>query len=216
MTTNFAFKDTFFLELEGTETENKSIESASIVLRTGLAKFYSTMQEERNYKQECERILDFTEAALNRYSNYGNKLNLSLEVSEIEQIKKALTGYAHNSKQAEAFKKDILSDLTKFQQQVLTVPRQKIMEFVKEKDIIEKQIRVLEYEKNKIITDRLSKILWPFDAKTKSYEQEIAKLQRKLEQYTNKIRNAQTMRAAANEKDIMIYKMQLKEKFATK
>lgn len=214
MTTNFAFKDSFFSELEN--TEDKSIENASIVLKTGLVKFFSTMQEERDSQQDCERILDFTEGAISRYAGYGKKLTQSLEVTEIEQIKKALVNYTHHSKEAEGFKKEILADLTKFQQKILTGPREKVMELVKEKDTIERQLKVLEYEKNKLVMERLHQVVWPYDEKTKRYDQQIAKLQAKVTQYTNKIRNAQTMRSVANEKDIIIYKMQLREKFATK
>ena len=195
--------------------ENKSIEDASLVIRNGLVKFFSTMNEERNYSKDYEIILEATEESIKKYANSEYKFSAALEPNEIEQIKKALIGYANHNEKANEFKKEIIEDLTTFQKQIITTHKERIVKAAKEKEFYEKQLRIAEYEKNKLIMDRLAKIVWPYDAKTKEYDQKIAQLQAKVEQYTGKVETLKKLRPAANERDILLYKMHLREKFAT-
>jgi hypothetical protein len=212
MTLNSTLKDSILFEID----ENKSIEDASLAIRNGLANFFSTMNEERDYAKDYERILDLTEESIKKYANSEYKFNTALEPNEIEQIKKALISYTNHNEKVNEFKIAILEDLTTFQKQILSIHRERITQNAKEKELCEKQLRILECEKNKLIMDRLAKIVWPYDAKTKEYDQQITQLQVKVEQYTSKIANLKAMRPAANEKDILLYKIQLREKFATK
>lgn len=214
MVLNSSFKDSILLDLE--DAQNKSIEDASLVIRNGLVNFFSAMQEERDYSKEYEKILDLTEESIRKYTESEYKFNACIEPYEIDQIKKALISYTNNHEKTNEFKKEIIDDLTEFQKQILTGHKKRITEFVREKETCEKQLKILECEKNKLIMDRLSKIVWPYDAKTKEYDQKIAQLQAKIEQYTNKITNLKGMRPAANERDILLYKMHLREKFANR
>lgn len=210
MVLNAAFKDSILFETE----ENKSIEEASNILKQGLAKYFSTMQNEREYEQAREKMLNYTINSIKKYAYYSLKTHAFLEPYEVEQVKKALVNYTSTCEQANEFKKELLEDLTKFQHQIMNDKSEKLIELVKEKDNYEKQIKVLEYEKSALIRERLAQIAWPYDAKTKRYDQKIAQLQAKVEQYSKKITNSRNMRAVATEKDILLYKMHLKEKFA--
>ena len=215
MTLNTAFKDSILLDFQDIEN-NKSIDDASLIIRNGLVNFFSAMKEEQNYTKDYEEMLDLTEVSIKKYANSQYKFATSLEPSEIELIKKSLSNYVNSNEKADSFKKEMLEDLTEFQKQILTNHKQKIVDFAKEKQTYEKQILILECAKNKLIMDRLSKIVWPYDAKTKEYDQKIAQLQAKLQQYTSKIENLKAMRPAANERDILLYKLHLKEKFTNK
>lgn len=196
--------------------ENKTIEDASHVLKSGLVNFLSAMNEKRNYAKDYESMLNLTEASIKKYATSTHKYSEYLEPNEIEQIKKALVEFSNNNEKISEFKKEIIKDLASFQQQILTNHEERIAELAKEKELCEKQLRIVECEKNKLIMERLSQIVWPYDAKTKEYDQKIAQLQTKVEQYTTKIKNQKGMRPAANQKDILLYTMHLREKFAAR
>lgn len=212
MTLNAALKDSILFNIE----ENKPIEDASRALKGGLLNFLSAMNEERSYSKDNESMLDLTEASIKKYANSEYKVGRYLEPNEIEQIKKALVEFSKNHEKTAAFKQEIIEDLAAFQQQIFTTHKERIVEFAKEKENCEKQLRILECQKHQLIMDRLANIVWPYDAKTKEYDQKIAQLQAKVEQYTNKIKNQKEMRPAANEKDILLYTMHLREKFAVR
>lgn len=212
MALNAAFKDSLLFETE----ENKSIEEAGYILKKGLVNYFSTVQEEREHEQAREKLLDFTENSIKKYAYFKFKSNTSLEPYEIEQVKKALTNYVCNDKHANELKKELIEDLTNFQHQIITTQHDKLMELVNEKDNYEKELRILECEKNKHIMEKLTQIAWPYDAKTKKYDLQITKLKAKVEHYAKKIENSRTMRPVATEKDIMFFHMNLKEKFAAK
>lgn len=204
--------DSLLFEIE----ENKSIEDASLAIKQGLVNFFSAMNEERNYAKDYERILDLTEESIKKYTDSEYKFNNTLEPNEIEQIKKVLISFSTTQKEINEFKNAILEDLTAFQKQIFITHKERIIETAKEKETCEKQLRIQECEKNKLIMDRLSKISWPYDAKTKEYDQKIAQLQAKMEQLTNKLTNLKATRPAANERDILLYKLSLREKFAAR
>jgi len=214
MALNYAFKDSILLDLEN--MENKSIEDASLVIRNGFVNFFSAMNEEKNYIQDSDNMLDIAEASIKRFADSQYKTNTYLEPYEIEHIKKALIDYVNNHEKSGSFKNEIIEDLTAFQKQILTNHKERITELTKEKGIFEKQLRILECNKNQLIMERLSQIVWPYDAKTKEYDQKTAQLQAKIQQYASKIENLKGMRPAANERDILLYTLHLKEKFADK
>lgn len=214
MTLSASFKDSFLLELE--DVENKSVENATIAIKNGFANFYSTVKEEPEYTEDCEQVLNLTVIAIKKYANSHYKFNTSLEPNEIEQIKKALIGYVNNNDKVNALKKEMLDDLTTFQHTILTNHKQRITELEKEKNACKKELMIAECDKHKLIMERLSKIVWPYNEKTKEYDQKIAQLQAKIEQYSQKIENLKSMRPAANERDLLMYKLHLKEKFSNR
>lgn len=164
--------------------------------------------------EEYSKIFRQTTLSLKKFANSHYKTTAALEPTEIEQIKACLNNYACDDERVAEFKKQIIDDLSTFQAQIKVSYTEKIAEYHKKRQFCEKQIRVYEYEKNRIIMDRLSKIVWPYDEKTKDLDNKIATLQVQIQQYTNKAKTASQMRPAANEKEILLYEMQLKEKFS--
>lgn len=214
MTANASFKDQILVDFQ--DEEKKSINNATNAIKNGLVSFCSTTTEKPEFNVDYERMLNLTALSIKMYANSHYKTSAYLEPSEIDQVKIALNNYTKHNEKLEAFKTEIVGDLTEFQNQIKTKHVQRLAELTKEKQFCEKQIRILDCEKHKRITERLSKVLWPYDEKTKEYDHKITKLQIQAEQYANKIAKLQKMRPAANEKDILIYGMHLKEKFANK
>ena len=166
------------------------------------------------FSADSKKVLSHTTMAIKSLANSYYKASPFLEVSDIEQIKNSLNNYANNDKKVSEFKNALIKDLTNFQAQIKTSHIQKLAELGKEKQFCEKQVKVLDFAKHKLIMDRLAKVEWPYDSKTKEYEGKIAALQIKIQKYEQKIDELGKKRPSANEKDILIYQMQLKEKFA--
>jgi len=164
-------------------------------------------------KEDCNKVVNHTTLALKKFSNSQFKMTTSLDASDIEQIKNALKNFACECEHSKQIKNEIINDLTAFQKQINTTHFQNIAEYAKQKQAFEKEVKVLDYAKNKLISDRLSKILWPYDSKTKEYETKIAALQTKIQQCEQKIAYSKKMRPVANAKDILLYEMKLKEKY---
>lgn len=164
--------------------------------------------------EDYNKIFRQTTLSIKKFANSCYKSTTSLEPSDIEQIKKSLNNYACGDAKVKEFKQELIDDLTEFQKQIRTSYTTKIAEYTKKKLECEKQIGILEFEKNKLIMERLSRIEWPYDAKTKEYENKIASLEIQAKQYGQKAEQIQTMRPAANEKEILLYELKLKEKFA--
>lgn len=164
---------------------------------------------------DYNKILSQTTMSMQKFANSHYKNSVMLEPKEIDQIKDSLNNFSSNDSKVSEFKKELLNDLTNFQNQIKTNYVDRITEYRKQQQLCEKQIKVLEFEKNKLIMDRLSKISWPYDEKTKEYDNKIATLTIQSQQYAQKAQQAQQMRPAANEKDILLYQLKLKEKYST-
>lgn len=173
----------------------------------------SLKKEKETFVNDYEQVLYMTRMSMKMYANSYYKATTFLEVSDIENIKESLSNYAREDQKITEFKKVIINDLTEFQKQIKDNHTQKLTELVKQKQFCEKQLRVFEVEKNKLIMERLSKIAWPYDHKTKEYDSKIEKLQTQIQKYEQKIEELKNTKPLATEKDILIYQMSLKEKF---
>lgn len=180
------------------------------------SEFISKVQKtpEEEYMAENKRVLSLTSMSIKMLSTSYYKSNTFLEASDIEQIKDSLRNYTRCSDKVNDFKNELIDDLTTFQQQIKTNHFKKLADMAKEKQFLEKQVNVLNFSKHKLIMDRLSKVEWPYDNKTKDYDNKIATLQIKIQKYGQKIEDLQKMRPMATEKDILIYQMHLKEKYS--
>lgn len=203
-----------YIKLHDNEGD-RTIKNATNAIKNGFVSYCSKVNEEQA-SDDCEKILNLTALSIKTFANSCYKSSAYLEPSDIEQIKNSLNNYSNNPERINEFKQELVNDLTDFQKQIKARHFERIAEMTKEKQFCDKQIRVLDFEKSKLIMDRLSKIVWPYDEKTQAYDNKIAQLQIKAQQYTKKIENMKKMRPAANEKDILIYSMQLKERFASK
>ena len=170
---------------------------------------------EEPFLSDYERIFNFTTSSIKTTANSQYKKALFLDATDIEQIKRALNEYKNHNESVSEFKEALISDLTSFQDEIKTNYQKRIDELTKERQACEKQIKIAEFSKNKLIMDRLSKVEWPYDAKTKEYENTVAKLKLKVKNIEQRIEEAKTMRPLANEKDILKYQMHLKEAFLT-
>jgi len=137
-----------------------------------------------------------------------------LEACDIDQIKNALGKYKSESKDINDFKNTLINDLTDFQNQIETNHTKKLNDLDKEKDFYERQIKVFEAEKQKLVINLLSKILWPYNSKTHEYDNKIAALQAKVQNCEIKLYETKNTKPTANEKDILIYQLHLKEKYS--
>lgn len=162
---------------------------------------------------DVAKIIAQTAMSLKQYSQVHYKTTPYLEPSEVDQIKTALNNYANNNEALKSFKKELLEDLTNFQEQIKVNQAQRLQDLRNQKANCEKQLMILNVEKSKLIMDRLSKIVWPYDQKTSAYSKKIAALETQLEQLAQKITDLKKMRPAANEKDILLYQLHLKEKY---
>lgn len=208
MTTSITLNDFVAAEVETNQGATNTINTESI-------KFCAAVREE-NVALDYEKILNMTSLSIKMFANSFYKSSEFLEPSDIEQIKDSLNNYVNNNEKVVEFKNAILNDLTKFQKQIKVNHVQKLAELEKQKQFSEKQLRVLEFEKQKLVMDRLAKIAWPYDAKTKEYDNKIAALQIQVQKLAQKIEELQQMRPAANEKEILLYRMYLTEKYKQK
>jgi len=165
---------------------------------------------------DVSQLLSQATMQMQKFANSKYKTNVMIEPTEIDQIKNSLNNYVSDDTKVAEFKKEILNDLTDFQEQIKTNYIGRIEDFYKQKQLCERQIKVLDVEKHKLIMDRLSKIEWPYDKKTQEYDNKIAALKTQSKQLEQKMEEAQQMRPAANEKDLLIYQLKLKEKYSKK
>lgn len=163
---------------------------------------------------ESKKIISLATMSMKSLANSYYKTATFLEASDIEQIKVSLSNYTYNNEKTTEFKNAIIADLTEFQNKIKANYIQKIVELTKEKDFAEKQVKVLEFSKNKLVRERLARVEWPYDSKTKEFDSKIAALQIRIQKNEQKIAEAQKMKPCATEKDILIYQMYLKDKYA--
>lgn len=163
---------------------------------------------------EYNKILNMTNLALKVIANSNYKTKVCLEVSDIEQIKSSLVNFASKKDRINLLKKELIEDLTSFQKQIKAKHCEVFETLFTQKQKLERQIGVLNFEKHKLIMQRLSNIIWPYDSKTKAYDEQIEALQKQIEIVLKKLENYKQTSAAASEKDILLYQMHLKEKFA--
>lgn len=169
--------------------------------------------KEEEFVLDYKKILSLTTMSMKMFANSYYKASPFLETSDIEQIKDSLNNYANNNEKVKEFKNAIIDDLTEFQKQIKTNYVQKLADLGKEKESCEKQLNILHVSKNRLIMDRLAKVEWPYDSKTKEYDSKMAALQIRVQKYEQKIEELQKTRPLASEKDILIYQMHLKEKY---
>lgn len=208
MTTSIALNDLVMSELDTVQVTTDTINKDTINLCAKV--------KEENVTLDYEKILSMTSLSIKMFANSFYKASEFLEPSDIEQIKESLNNYVNNNEKVEEFKNAILNDLTKFQKQIKVNHVQKIAELERQKQLSEKNLRVIEYEKKKLVMDRLSKVIWPYDAKTKEFDVKIASLQLQVQKYAQKIEELVQKRPAANEKEILLYRMYLNEKYKQK
>lgn len=177
------------------------------------AEFVSVVIED-DLRKEYKEILDYTRDSIKSCASSNYKAHTFIEESDIEKIKSSLNKFVNKDEKVNEFKKALINDLTDFQKQIKINHAQNIADLTEEKQFCEKQIKIFEFAKHKLVMSRLSKIEWPYDEKTKEYDKKIEILEAKLKKIEQSIDLAKTMRPMAKEKDIIMYQVQLEKKFA--
>lgn len=187
--------------------------TASIVLNES---FPCEVGNEEDLKFNCEKILSLTSLSLKMFAKSFYKTSTELEPTDIDQIKSSLNNYRNDSDKINDFKNELIKDLSNFQQKIKISHEEKIETLKKQKHYYERTLLVVDCKKHKLIMDRLAKIAWPYDDQTKEYDNQIAKLKIQIQQCAQKLEELRKAPPKANEKDILLYQMHLKEKYSRK
>lgn len=201
------------LEMNNLEN-NETIKGITNVIKQEFVSSYVTKQVVEDDVTDYQKVLNMTALSMKMYANSYYKSAVFLDLSDIEQIKDSLNNYSNDN--VIEFKKEVIEDLTKFQNQIKANYIQKLSELGTQKQFLEKQAKVLDFERIKLIKERLAKIAWPYDQKTKEYDSKIAKLQMQVQKFEQKIHELQQMRPMASERDILVFQMSLKDKLVKK
>lgn len=216
MTANVILDDANILQIKAIE-DMDTLKRLTNSIKSEFAYFYNREKENEIQNEdniENNSIVKMLLMAIKTYSNSFEKSCVALNCSDIEQIKTNLTYYASRHKSYTKIVDEIIDDLSKFQKRLRINHYTKIGALKIEKEKLEKEVVLKDFEKNKLIMDRLSKIMWPYDSKTAEYESMISNLKVRIQRYKQSILEQQTLEPAAGEKDILLYRMHIQEKFA--
>lgn len=191
---------------------NAQVEAQEIDLLTlNIGNSFSIKPEEVYTDANLDLIVGKIAAAMNTAANLHFKGSTFLEPCEVENVKSILDTEKCDIATKNKFKKE----LTDFQEQIKTNYVQQIKTYKEQQLYCETHIERLEATKKQIVMDRLAKMSWPYDEKTRAYDRKIDTLKIQVERIKQKTAELESMRPAAKEKDILIFQHQLKEKFTT-
>ena len=158
---------------------------------------------------DCSKILSHTAMSMKMYANSCYKATEFLEISEIDRIKSSLTYYLDSDSKLENFKKELIEDLSYFQKQIRTNHVQKIVDITKQKQQYEKERTDLNTGYKPAKTN-----FWSANPQKQEHAIRVATIQAKIEQLSQKLAELQQTRPLANAKDILLYRMYMKEKYS--
>lgn len=162
------------------------------------------------FEVDFDHVINAVVASITKTANIPTKGVPFIEPIEIENIKNSLDRVSGNN---EAFA-EVKNELTNFQNQIKSNYAKKVKDYNIERMAYDREILMLEEAKKEIVMARASKMLWPFDEKTRAIDKKVEVLKIKSQRCAQKVSDILTMRPAANEKDLLIFKSQLKEKFS--
>jgi hypothetical protein len=213
MTANMALANQYAEDLETVYNVTESIKSEYSAY---FSRMISKTDEEKqnDFKSEYRKLLSQTKMSLKKCINSNYKKTSGIEINEIEQIKAALTNFSKNNDSVNAFKKELINDLTSFQKLLRNKHVVRIADLERQKRQYSEEILKLEAKKTKMIFDKLMNVQWPYDNATKECDTRIAQCKHQVLACTQKIENAQKTKPAANEKDLLLYELKLNEKYS--
>jgi len=165
------------------------------------------------FEDEYSKILKLTTLSVKTFSNALSKDSIYLEINEIDRIKNALLTHHNKSAELEAFKEELMKDLSEFQGQIETKHNKQILDYRKQMQVYETEIKNITNEKNKITLEKLLSVAWLQGSKTKEFENKIALLRAKIEKCSKLIKELESSTPTANEKDVLMYQIHLKDKY---
>ena len=166
-----------------------------------------------NYAGEYNKILSLTFMSIKMYASSSFKKSEFLETSEIDRIKSALANYTNNNQKVEEFKTKIINDLTDFQKQINANHIQRITDLTKQKLLYEKELTVLINGGCKPKKSNFIQIVWSVKVEQQEHENRITVLQAKIKQLGQKLTDMEQKRPFADAKDILLYRLAIKEKY---
>lgn len=172
---------------------------------------YDEVADKGLSEEQIDIVVNKILSAITNMATSKCKESSYLDINEIEHLKKshpALQDCDYNVKRA------IEKELNGFQNEIQERHKENLKKHFEQKHSIEKQITVLEYRKKKIVEERISKFLWPFNDETKACDGKIYNLKCQMRTCLLKIAEVEKLRPMAKENDITKFNLKLKEKYA--
>lgn len=187
----------------------EEIDQQNEVLRSNIENSFGSASLDNLSEVAFDLLVDKIASALKAVATQQFKRSTFIEPLEIEKIKKTIASENCN----DAKKAELENELTKFQNEITANYKQKLNELDEKRIATENQLLAITKLKNSLVMKRLSQMLWPFNAETAKYETKIEALKILLAKCEQKIQDIEAMRPAAGEKDLLLFQVQLKEKF---
>lgn len=170
--------------------------------------------DSERFTEDVNAILELTSASIKMHATCDYKPVAFIDATDIENIKRTLAQYQDDDARIHQIKYAIIEDLSYFQSELTLNHEERLKAFKSKKAELEKQLRVVDYAKKKLVSQRLARLAWPYDDKTQQYDGLIAKFELQLKKLNSKIEEEIKLRPMANEKDILKYQLHLKESVA--
>lgn len=163
---------------------------------------------------EYQKIVKLTSISIKSMSNAYFKSRCYLAINDIDKIKDSLNNFSSDNSKVKVFKAQMIDELSSFQERITMNHVETLRKMRKEKSTLERNAKELEAEKNKIVRERLAKVQWPYTQRTKEIDTTLEKITLQVERYTQRIQEMEELPPIAEEKDLILYQMQFKEKYA--
>lgn len=127
----------------------------------------------------------------------------------IDQVQNILAKSSCSSE----IKSEIENELQMFEENIKVNYKKMVNEYNYKIMDLEKQIKTFEMEKQKIVDSRTARLLWPFNAETRYYDNNIFNLKCKIKNIGTKLEELLSMKPMAREQDLIDLDLKLKQKF---
>jgi len=204
-------KDIFFVS----STENRVVPQGYGLMAFDGNSLKNRIQQHKFIEQDptlepsFNEVIDKIVSIMNEMASLSFKGSKFLEPSEVKTIQESLENYDERSEKIAEIKKE----LEQFEEQIQINYSRRIFEQKKEKEYCEEKIEMMENAKKQTMKSNLLKTLWPYDMRTKRFDCKIASLKTRMAKCIFSIEQLTGMRPAASEKDILLFQIQLKNKF---
>lgn len=196
------------------EKQQEILKAVTNVIKTVNISYVSTTTKPKDLNREYKKVLMNMTMSLKKCATAGFKTKASVDVAEIEQIKNSLMNFKGEEAEVTEFARKMVSELTNFQKVLRNNYVTRIADIKRKEMLVADKIKALETERTETVFNRLKNIVWPYDSKTKDYENQIAQYKNQLRAYQNRLSEAKQTRPSANEKDLLIYELKMKEKYS--
>ncbi len=168
---------------------------------------------------ECTKILKLAIISLKSHSNAFYKENCSLDNADLESIKQALINYRNTQERSDLFKKELIENISGFQTKLREKSSKQISSlqqqiFSYKKEILKLKEEIEQSEKKTSLIEKFAQTHLNANSIRKQLEAKISLINLKIENLQQQINKILAEGAVASEKDILLYQMELKEKYS--